>query len=81
MDSTEKDDNPILFFGGEILIIFMEGGTPTSPFAENAAKTITLRNSIGLATDIIVLYPALELNQFLPLAASRGTADSVYCSS
>ena len=40
MDSTEKDDNPILFFWGEILIIFMEGGTPTSPFAENAAKTI-----------------------------------------
>ena len=35
----------------------------------------------GLATDIIVLYPALELNQFLPLAASRATADSVYCSS
>ena len=31
----------------------------------------------GLATDIIVLYPALELNQFLPLAASRATAESV----
>ena len=40
MDSTEKDDNPILFFWGEILIIFMKGGTPTSPFAENATKTI-----------------------------------------
>ena len=40
MDSTEKDDNPILFFWGEILIIFMEGGTPTSPLAENATKTI-----------------------------------------
>ena len=40
MDSTEKDDNPILFFWGEILIIFMEGGTPTSPLAENAMKTI-----------------------------------------
>ena len=35
-----EDDNIILFFGGEILIIFMEGGTPTSPFAENATKTI-----------------------------------------
>ena len=40
MASTEKDGNPILFFGEEILIIFTEGGTPTSPFAENAAKTI-----------------------------------------
>ena len=40
MDSTEKDDHPILFFGGKILIIFMEGGTPTYPLAENATKTI-----------------------------------------
>ena len=40
MASTEEDGNPILFFGEEILIIFTEGGTPTSPFAENAAKMI-----------------------------------------
>ena len=65
MDSTEKDDNPILFFWGEILIIFMEGGTPTSPLAENATKRLTFFNpsltlmNLILQKSIICFFPEI----------------------